>query len=197
MSYVLGLTGSIGMGKTTTAGFFREAGVPVWDADAAVHRLYDGGAAVPVIAGLVPEAVSGGKVDRGVLRAAVLADSGLLKKIEAAVHPLVSADRQAFLDEHAQAPLVVCDIPLLFETGADKWLDGVLVVTADEKTQRARVLERGSMDEAAFDAILAKQVPDAEKRAKADFVIDTGKGMDHARAAVLSLIEQLTGEADA
>ncbi len=197
MSYVLGLTGSIGMGKTTTAGFFREAGVPVWDADAAVHRLYDGGAAVPVIAGLVPEAVSGGKVDRGVLRAAVLADSGLLKKIEAAVHPLVSADRQAFLDEHAQAPLVVCDIPLLFETGADKWLDGVLVVTADEKTQRARVLERGSMDEAAFNAILVKQVPDAEKRAKADFVIDTGKGMDHARAAVLSLIEQLTGEADA
>lgn len=197
MSYVLGLTGSIGMGKTTTAGFFREAGVPVWDADAAVHRLYDGGAAVPVIAGLVPEAVSGGKVDRGVLRAAVLADSGLLKKIEVAVHPLVGADRQAFLDKHAQAPLVVCDIPLLFETGADKWLDGVLVVTADEKTQRARVLERGSMDEAAFDAILAKQVPDAEKRAKADFVIDTGKGMDHARAAVLSLIEQLTGEADA
>ncbi len=193
MSYVLGLTGSIGMGKTTTAGFFSDAGVPVWDADAAVHRLYDGGAAVPAIARLVPDAVKNGKVDRAVLRAAIAGNPALLQQIEAAVHPLVSADRQAFLDENADAPLVVCDIPLLFETGADGWLDGVLVVTADAETQRRRVLERGTMSAEDFAAILAKQVPDAEKRAKADFVIDTGKGLDHARAGVLSLIERLGG----
>ncbi len=193
MSYVLGLTGSIGMGKTTTAGFFSDAGVPVWDADAAVHRLYDGGAAVPAIARLVPDAVNGGKVDRAVLRAAIAGNPALLQQIEAAVHPLVSADRQGFLDENADAPLVVCDIPLLFETGADGWLDGVLVVTVDAETQRRRVLERGTMSAADFAAILAKQVPDAEKRAKADFVIDTGKGLDHARAEVLSLIERLGG----
>ncbi len=197
MTYVLGLTGSIGMGKTTTAGFFRENRVPVWDADAAVHRLYDGGDAVAAIAALVPRAVVDGAVDRAALRDAVAADPAVLQRIEAAVHPLVAQDRQGFLDANAAAPLVVCDIPLVFETGAQDWLDGVLVVTAPADEQRRRVLARGQMDEQVFAAILDKQMPDSEKRRRADFVIDTGKGMDHARDAVVSLIDRLTGENNA
>lgn len=196
MTYVLGLTGSIGMGKSTTARFFQAAGVPVWDADAAVHRLYEG-AAVPVIAALVPAAIVKNSVDRGRLRDAVLADPALLKQLESVVHPLVSTDRQGFLDDNADAPLVVCDIPLLFETGAETWLDGVVVVTADPEVQRQRVLERENMTEEVFNSILSKQMPDAQKCQKADFVIDTGKGMEHAGAAVLTLIDRLTGENDA
>lgn len=193
--YVLGLTGSIGMGKSTTAEFFRNAGVPVWDADSSVHELYElGGAGVQAINALAPTAIKDDAVDRSALRQAILDDEGLLKRIEAVVHPLVSADRQNFLEIHLDKKLVVCDIPLLFETGADTWLDGVLVVTADKDIQEQRVMEREGMTREVFETILAKQTPDAEKRQRADYLIDTGKGLDHARAEVLSLIERLKGK---
>ena len=193
--YVLGLTGSIGMGKSTTAEFFRNAGVPVWDADSSVHELYElGGAGVQAINALAPTAIKDDAVDRSALRQAILDDEGLLKKIEAVVHPLVSADRQNFLEIHLDKKLVVCDIPLLFETGADTWLDGVLVVTADKDIQEQRVMEREGMTREVFETILAKQTPDAERRQRADYLIDTGKGLDHARAEVLSLIERLKGK---
>ena len=197
---VLGLTGSIGMGKSTTAAMFAEQGVPVWDADAAVHRLYGPNAAgSAALAALVPEAVGADGTDRATLRAAILANPRLLAQVEAAIHPLVAADRDAFL-HRARAEghrLVLCDIPLLFETGADRWLDRVAVVTAPPEVQRARVLSRPGMTEEAFAAILAKQVPDAEKRARADFVIDTGQGMEPVRGQVARIVAQLTGEADA
>lgn len=195
---VLGLTGSIGMGKSTTAAMFAALGVPVWDADAAVHRLYGpGGAGSAAIARLVPGAVGPDGVDRAALRAAVLADAALLGRIEAAIHPLVAADRQAFLDRAraAGAPLVLLDIPLLFETGADAWLDRVAVVSAPATVQRERVLARPGMTQAAFDAILARQVPDAEKRRRADHVIDTGAGLDHAAAQVAAIVAGLRAEA--
>lgn len=193
--YILGLTGSIGMGKSTTAEFFRAAGVPVWDADASVHRLYEkGGAAVQAIADLTPVAIKEGAVDRNALRQAILADKTLLKRIEDVVHPFVSADRQHFLEAHSDKPLVVCDIPLLFETGADTWLDGVLVVTADKDVQEQRVMDREGMTREVFETILAKQIPDSEKRRRADYLIDTGLGLDHAQAEVLSLIERLKGK---
>ena len=192
---VVGLTGSVGMGKSTTARLFAEAGARVWDADAAVHRLYGpGGAAVPHIAALVPSAVRDGAVDRAVLRAAVLADGSLLPRIEATVHPLVQADRMAFIGEAEEAgvALAVCDIPLLFETRQAGAFDAVVVVTAPAEVQRARVLERPGMTEAAFEAILARQVPDAEKRAQADFVVDTGRGLEAARAQVAEIVAALT-----
>ncbi|MBY8976417.1 dephospho-CoA kinase [Rhodobacteraceae bacterium NNCM2] len=191
---VLGLTGSIGMGKSTTAAMFREAGVPVWDADATVHGLYGpGGAGSRAIAELAADAVDENGVDRGKLRAAVLADPGLLERIEAVIHPLVAADRNAFIAaaEADGAAIALCDIPLLYETGADEWLDQVVVVTAPAEVQRARVFERPGMTEEAFQAILAKQTPDAEKRERADFIIDTSKGMDHARARVAEILEAL------
>lgn len=193
--YILGLTGSIGMGKSTTANFFRDAGVPVWDADASVHQLYEaGGAGVQAIEALAPAAIKDGAVDRSVLRQAILDDKGLLKKIEASVHPLVLADRQRFLEKHNNELLVVCDIPLLLETGADKWLGAVLVVTADAEIQRKRVMEREGMTQKMFETIKSKQLPDAEKRQRADYLIDTGLGLDHARAEVLSLIERIKGK---
>jgi dephospho-CoA kinase len=188
------LTGSIGMGKSTTAGLFGAEGAAVWDADAAVHRLYAaGGAAVPAVAALAPDAVADGAVDRARLRAAVLADAALLPRIEAAVHPLVAADRARFLAgaRAAGATVAVCDIPLLFETGAEGAFDAVVVVSADPAVQRARVLERPGMTAAAFEAILARQTPDAEKRARADFVIDTGRGPDDARAQVRAVMARL------
>jgi dephospho-CoA kinase len=186
--YVLGLTGSIGMGKSTTAGFFRELGVPVWDADAAVHRLYaKGGAAVGPVGALCPHAVCGGAVDRAALKAWIARDASALAQLEAVVHPLVAADRTEFV-ARADAPLIVLDIPLLFETGAQ--VDGVLVVTAPPEVQRARVLARAGMDDAQLHAILARQMPDAEKRARADFVIET-RDMDSARAAVQDLVARL------
>lgn len=192
--YILGLTGSIGMGKSTTAEFFRDAGVPVWDADASVHQLYEkGGAGVRAIEALTPAAIKDGAVDRSALRQAILDDKGLLPKIEEAVHPLVSADRQEFLEKHSEEPLVVCDIPLLFETGADEWLDAVLVVTADAEVQKQRVMDREGMSLKVFETILAKQAPDAEKRQRADYLIDTGLGLDHARSEVLSMTERLKG----
>lgn len=194
--FLLGLTGSIGMGKSTTAGFFAEAGVPVWDADAAVHGLYGpGGAGTGAVARLVPDAVRDGAVDRAALRAAVAADPGLLRRLEQVVHPLVAADRADFVARHADAALLLFDIPLLYETGAEAGLDGVLVVTAPAEVQRERVLARPGMDAAALAAILARQLPDAEKRARADFVIDTSQGPEAARSGVLALVARLQGEA--
>ena len=196
MTHLLGLTGSIGMGKSTTAQMFRDEGVPVWDADAVVHRLYaKGGAAVPVIADAIPGAVIDGAVDRGALKTRLAADPSLIKTLEGIVHPLVAADRAASLAEQ-DAPLVVFDIPLLFETGAEAWLDSVLVVTAPAEVQKERVLARGAMDEAMFAQILARQMPDKEKREKADHVIET-LTLDDTRAAVRKLIAELTGENDA
>lgn len=193
---LLGLTGSIGMGKSTTAAMFAAAGAPVWDADAAVHRLYAaGGPGAAALADLAPAAVAGGAVDRDGLRAAILADPALLSRVEARIHPLVAADRATFVARHAGARLVVLDIPLLFETGAEAALDAVLVVSAPAEVQRARVLARPGMTEAAFQGILARQIPDAEKRARADFVLDTGQGTDAARARVLDIVEELTGDA--
>ena len=197
---VLGLTGSIGMGKSTTLGFFAEAGVPVWDADAAVHRLYGpGGKGAEAIAAIAPDAVGPEGVDRAKLRAAILADPALLKRVEAAVHPLVAADRDAFLARAraSGAAAAVCDIPLLFETGAENWLDRTAVVSAPAQQQRERVLRRPGMTAEAFEAILAKQVPDAEKRARADYVIDTGQSREHAREQVLAILAELKGETDA
>lgn len=160
-----------------------------------MHELYElGGAGVQAINALAPTAIIDDAVDRSALRQAILDDEGLLKRIEAVVHPLVSADRQNFLEIHLDKKLVVCDIPLLFETGADTWLDGVLVVTADKDIQEQRVMEREGMTREVFETILAKQTPDAEKRQRADYLIDTGKGLDHARAEVLSLIKRLKGK---
>jgi dephospho-CoA kinase len=193
--YRLGLTGSVGMGKSTTAGVFAAAGVPVWDADAAVHRIYAGPAGAAALADLLPDAAAGGAVDRDRLRAAVAADASLLPVLEARIHPLVAAEREAFLAAHAAAPLVVFDIPLLFETGAEAWLDGVLVVSASPEVQRARVLARPGMTEAMLDRILARQTPDADKRARADFVIMTDRGFDAARRQVMDLIDRLNREA--
>ncbi len=191
---VVGLTGSIGMGKSATAAVFADLGVPVWDADAAVHRLYrPGGAGVEPIRALAPDAATAQGVDRAALRAAILADPTLLARIEAAIHPLVAADRDAFLAQARAggAALAVCDIPLLFETDADAWLDKVVVVSAPTEIQRARVLRRPGMTEEALDAILARQLPDAEKRARADYVVDTGGPKDHARAQVAAILAGL------
>jgi dephospho-CoA kinase len=198
MSVNLGLTGSIGMGKSTTAGFFREAGVPVWDADAAVHALYaPGGGGANAIGALCPDAVSAEGVNRAKLREAILADETLMPRIEAAIHPLVAQDRADFISATPDVPLRLFDIPLLFETGADAWLDHVLVVTAPHEVQRSRVLARPGMTEEAFRNILARQTPDADKRARADTVIDTSQGIEAARQAVHSLISRLTGAANA
>jgi dephospho-CoA kinase len=192
---VLGLTGSIGMGKSTTAKMFEEFGVPVHDSDEAVHRLYRGKAA-PLVEAAFPGTTVNGVVDRAKLADRVLDDHAALKRLEALIHPLVRADATAFLKRHhvAGAPLAVVDIPLLYETGGEGRVDQVVVVTADPRIQRERVLDRPGMSEEKFERILAKQVPDAEKRHLADFVIDTGQGMDSAREAVASIIEQLTGK---
>ncbi|HEV2544043.1 MAG TPA: dephospho-CoA kinase [Methylobacterium sp.] len=190
---VLGLTGSIGMGKSATAAMFSARGVPLHDSDAAVHALYGpGGAAARAIGDAFPGTLTPeGGVDRPALRAAVLGNSEKLARLEAIVHPLVRDVSRAFLARHADAPLVVLDIPLLFETGAEARCDAVLVVTAPPEVQRARVLARPGMTEAAFEAIRAKQMPDAEKRARADFLIDTSRGFGHAEAEVGRIVEEL------
>lgn len=179
------------MGKSTTAQMFRDAGVPTWDADETVHRLYAaGGAGAAAIAKLVPKAIKNNAVDRPTLRAAFLSDASLSKRVEAVIHPLVAQDRAAFLKAHGDQ-ITLCDIPLLFETGGDQNCDQIIVVTAPPDIQRARVLDRPGMTEAAFEGILARQTPDAEKRARADHIIDTSKGLDAARAQVQSLLKQL------
>jgi dephospho-CoA kinase len=186
--YILGLTGSIGMGKSAVAAMFREFGVPVFDADAAVHELQGpGGALLPAIEEAFPGTTGPLGVDRPKLGAAVFGDPDKLKRLEAIVHPAVGAMRKGFFEEHARAPLVVFDIPLLFEKGAAQ-VDGIVVVSAPAAVQRARVLARPGMTEAKFEQILALQVPDAEKRARADFVIDTGVPLAETRAAVERLI---------
>lgn len=173
MAFWLGLTGSIGMGKSTTAQLFAKEGCAVWDADAAVHRLYgEGGLAVGPMSEAFPEAVIAGAVSRARLKEIIGADPAALNDIEKIVHPLVAADRADFA-ETAQADIIVFDIPLLFEGGNEAKMDAVVVVSTDENTQRARVLERGTMSEAQFELIKAKQMPDVEKRAKADYVVMT------------------------
>ncbi|TPL94071.1 dephospho-CoA kinase [Mesorhizobium sp. B2-3-12] len=191
---VLGLTGSIGMGKSTTARMFAEAGVPVHDSDETVHRLYAGKAASLVEAAF-PGTTADGSVDRAKLGSRVLGDVAALKKLEAIIHPLVRADADAFLAKHRNAgeSIAVLDIPLLFETGGRGRVDKVVVVTAPAEIQRQRVLARPGMSEEKLASILAKQVPDAEKRRLADFVIDTGNGLDAARAAVAAIIAELRG----
>ncbi|MCA0034926.1 dephospho-CoA kinase [Mesorhizobium sp. B263B2A] len=192
---VLGLTGSIGMGKSTTAKMFAEAGVPVHDSDETVHRLYAGKAA-PLVEAAFPGTTAAGVVDRARLGARVLGDPAALKQLEAIIHPLVRADADAFLARHRTAgeSIAVLDIPLLFETGGRNRVDKVVVVTAPAEVQRQRVLARPGMTEEKLAAILAKQVPDAEKRRLADFIIDTGEGMDAARAEVDAIIAELTGD---
>lgn len=190
---VLGLTGSIGMGKSATAAMFRDEGVPVVDSDAIVHDLYAGPAAAGVEA-LFPGVTAGGAVDRARLGARVLADGAAMKRLEALIHPMVRAAQEAALEQARMQgrPLAVLDIPLLYETGAEDRVDLVLVVTAPAEVQRARVLARPGMTPEKFEAILARQLPDAEKRARADFIIDTSLGFDHARAQVRAIIDELS-----
>ena len=195
MSFLLGLTGGIGMGKSTASGIFRDLGHPVWDADAAVHRLYaPGGAAVAPVAAAFPGVLRDGGIDRAALRELLAADPGGFPRLESIVHPLVAADRAAFIADHPEAPLIVLDIPLLFETGRDPALDGVAVVSTDAETQRARVLARPGMTPQMLDMILSRQMPDAEKRARADWVIPTDD-LTTTRQAVLSLIEEIRSHA--
>jgi len=186
---ILGLTGSIGMGKSTTAKLFAEAGVPVYDADAAVHQLYEGEAA-PAIEAAFPGTSTNGKVDRAKLSARVVHDQAAMRRLEEIVHPMLGASRQKFFDEAeaAGAPVVVVDVPLLFETGGEKRVDAVVVVTTSPELQRERVLARGTMDEEKFNSILARQVPDAEKRKRADFVVDTSHGLDPVRARIRDIL---------
>lgn len=199
----LGLTGSIGMGKTATAQMFREEGVPVYDADAAVHGIYapGGSAVLPVSEAFEGVLDADGGIDRAALRSKVVGDPEAMKRLETIVHPLVGISQLGFLQEHIQAgaPFVVLDIPLLFETGGHARCDYVAVVSAPAALQRERVLARGGMDEQQFEAILAKQVPDAEKRARADFVISSAFGFEFARAhvhAIAQLMVRLAGEAE-
>lgn len=186
---ILGLTGSIGMGKSTTAKLFAEAGVPVYDADATVHQLYEG-EAVPAIEAAFPGTTVNGKVDRARLSAQVVHDPAAIKRLEAIVHPMLGASRQKFLDdaERSGAPVAVVDVPLLYETGGEKRVDAVVVVTTTPENQRQRILARNNMTEEKLDAILARQLPDAEKRKRADFVVDTSHGLDPVRARIRDIL---------
>ena len=190
--FVLCLTGSLGMGKSTAAKFFAECGVPVHDSDAAVHALYEGEAA-PLIERAFPGSTANGKVDRKALGAMVLNDQTALTRLEAIIHPLVTASRQKFLAE-AQArgaQVVVVDIPLLFETAAQAQCDAVVVVSAPAEMQRTRALDRPGMTEEKFATLLAKQMPDAEKRRRADFVVDSSQGFDHTRAQIRDILQSV------
>lgn len=194
---IIGLTGSIGMGKSTTAAMFREAGIPVYDADAAVHDLYDvGGAAVGPVGEAFPGVVKDGRVDREALRQRVLGQPEELKRLNAIVHPLVGLDRVGFLKtaEADGCDWVVFDVPLLFETGGHANVDAVVVVSAPPEMQRERVLARPGMTPERLDAILAQQMADAEKRARAHYVVDTGRGLDAAREQVAAIVAELRGK---
>lgn len=197
MTFKLGLTGSIGMGKSTTAEMFVEEGCALWDADAAVHRLYaKGGAAVGPMQDAFPEAVLGGAVSREKLKELISADADVLKQIEAIVHPLVAQDRAAFLDT-SDADITVFDIPLLYETGAETQMDAVVVVSVNFDEQRRRLMERARMTREQYEKIMAMQAPDAEKRARADYVIETDT-LEHARAQVQAVVKEIrAGLADA
>jgi dephospho-CoA kinase len=188
---VLGLTGSIGMGKSTTAKLFAEAGVPVYDADATVHQIYEG-EAVPAIEAAFPGTTSHGKVDRSKLSAKVVNDNAAMKRLEEIVHPMLRAYHQKFLEdaEKSGAPVAVVDVPLLFETGGDKRVDAVVVVTTSPEIQRERILARGTMSHEALEAILARQMPDAEKRKRADFLVDTSHGLDPVRVRIRDIVDQ-------
>jgi len=190
--FVLGLTGSLGMGKSTTARFFAEADIPLHDADAIVHQLYEG-EATPLIEAAFPGTTTGSKVDRDKLAKEVLGNAAAIKQLENIIHPLVGRAEARFLDEAARkgAAVVVLDIPLLFETGAERRCDAVVVVSAPAEVQRIRAFERPGMTEEKFEAILVKQMPDAEKRARADFVVDTSKGFDAARAQVREILARV------
>ncbi|HEV7637242.1 MAG TPA: dephospho-CoA kinase [Bradyrhizobium sp.] len=188
---ILGLTGSIGMGKSTTAKLFAEAGAPVYDADASVHSLYEGEAA-PAIEAAFPGTTVDGKVDRNKLSARVVHDPAAIKRLEQVVHPMLGASRQKFLDDAEQsgAPVAVVDVPLLFETGGEKRVDAVVVVTTTPEIQRQRILARDNMTGEKLDAILARQLPDAEKRKRADFVVDTSHGLDPVRVRIRDILDQ-------
>lgn len=190
----IGLTGSIGMGKSTTAAMFREAGIPVYDADAAVADLYvKGGAAVEPLEAAFPGVTKDGAVDREALRQRVLGDDEAMAKLNSIVHPLVGMSRMGFFAEAqaAKADMVILDIPLLFETGGNANMDAVVVASAPAEMQRERVLAREGMTQARLDDILKRQTPDAEKRARADFIVDTGQGLEHARTQVREIIATL------
>ena len=188
--FVLCLTGSLGMGKSRTASFFAEAGVPVHDSDAVVHALYEG-EAVPLIERAFPGAAAAGKVDRAKLAAMVLGDAAAIAKLEAIVHPLVAEVRDRFLaDAQARgAPVVLLDVPLLFETAGERGCDAVVVVSAPAQLQRQRAFERPGMTEEKFAALVAKQMPDAEKRRRADFIVDSSQSFEHARAQVRDILQ--------
>jgi len=188
---ILGLTGSIGMGKSTTANLFAEAGVPVYDADATVHTVYEGEAA-PAIEAAFPGTTADGKVDRAKLSARVVHDAAALRQLEQIVHPMLRAYHQKFLEdaERSGAPVAVVDVPLLFETGGEKRVDAVVVVTTSPENQRERILARGTMTGEALDAILARQMPDDEKRRRADFVVDTSHGLDPVRARIRDILAE-------
>ena len=188
---ILGLTGSIGMGKSTTAKLFAEAGVPVYDADAAVHMLYEGEAA-PAIEAAFPGATVDGKVDRNRLSARVVHDPAAIKRLEQIVHPMLGASRQQFLRDAEQsgAPVAVVDVPLLFETGGEKRVDAVVVVTTTPEIQRERILERPNMTDEKLDAILTLQMPDNEKQKRAHFVVDTSHGLDPVRKRIRDILNE-------
>jgi dephospho-CoA kinase len=190
--FVIGLTGSIGMGKSTTARFFAEAGVPVHDADATVHRLYEDEAA-PAIEAAFPGTTSGGKVDRVKLAERVLGDQAALRQLQSIVHPLVREAEVRFLAEAERkgAPVAVLDIPLLFETGGQERVDAVVTVSAPAEVQRARLLERAGMTEEKLKALIANQLSDAEKRRRADFIVDSSQGFEAARAQVQEILRQV------
>jgi dephospho-CoA kinase len=191
----LGLTGSIGMGKSTVAAMFADEGVPVFDADACVRRLQGpGGKLLPSIEAAFPGATGSAGVDRAALGGRVFGDDAAMKRLEAIVHPAVGEERAAFDAAHGESPLIVDDIPLLFETGGERRVDRVAVVSAPAAVQRARVLARPGMTEEKFAAILARQLPDAEKRARADFVIDTSVPLDETRARIRALIACLVSD---
>ena len=189
---ILGLTGSMGMGKSTTAKLFAEAGVPVYDADATVHMIYQG-EATPVIEAAFPGTTDNGRVDRSKLSASVVHDPLAIKRLEAIVHPMLRAHHQQFIDdaERSGAAVAVVDVPLLFETGGDKRVDAVVVVTTSPQIQRERILARGTMTSEALEGLLARQMPDAEKRRRADFVVDTSSGLDPVRARIRDILDQV------